>query len=95
VVSSSGCLPAAFSHCGSGPCGGLLHETAARANELLALDVEDLDLANRRARMHRKGGAVEWVFWQAASAQLLPRLLASRTVGRGVMRDDPLVANTS
>jgi site-specific recombinase XerD len=33
----------------------LLYETAARANELLALDVEDLDLANRRARVHSKG----------------------------------------
>ena len=38
----------------------LLYETAARANELLALDVEDLDLANRRARVHSKGGAIEW-----------------------------------
>ena len=36
----------------------LLYETAARANELLALDVKDLDLANRRARVHSKGGAV-------------------------------------
>jgi integrase len=45
------------------------------------LDVEDLDLANRRARVHSKGGAVEWVFWQTGSAQLLPRLLAGRTSG--------------
>jgi integrase len=60
----------------------LLYETAARANELLALDVADLDLANRRARVHSKGGAVEWVFWQTGSAQLLPRLLAGRTTGR-------------
>jgi integrase/recombinase XerC/integrase/recombinase XerD len=59
----------------------LLYETAARANELLALDVDDLDLANRRARVHSKGGAVEWVFWQTGSAQLLPRLLAGRTSG--------------
>jgi integrase/recombinase XerD len=59
----------------------LLYETAARANEVLALDVEDLDLANRRARVHSKGGAVEWVFWQTGSAQLLPRLLAGRTGG--------------
>jgi integrase/recombinase XerD len=59
----------------------LLYETAARANELLALDVKDLDLANRRARVHSKGGAVEWVFWQTGSAQLLPRLLAGRTTG--------------
>jgi integrase/recombinase XerD len=59
----------------------LLYETAARANELLALDVADLDLANRRAPVHSKGGAVEWVFWQTGSAQLLPRLLAGRTSG--------------
>jgi len=45
------------------------------------LDVADLDLANRRARVHSKGGAVEWVFWQTGSAQLLPRLLAGRTSG--------------
>jgi integrase len=59
----------------------LLYETAARPNELLALDVQDLDLANRRARVHSKGGAVEWVFWQTGSAQLLPRLPAGRTGG--------------
>jgi integrase len=35
----------------------LLYETAARADELLALDVEDLDLTNRRARLPSKGGA--------------------------------------
>jgi integrase len=65
----------------------LLYETAARANELLALDVEDLDLANRRARVHSKGGAVEWVFWQTGSAQLLPRLLARRTCGSVFLGD--------
>jgi integrase/recombinase XerD len=31
--------------------------------------------------VHSKGGAVEWVFWQTGSAQLLPRLLAGRTHG--------------
>jgi integrase len=59
----------------------LLYETAARANELLALNVEDLDLADRRARVRSKDGAVEWVFWRTGSAQLLPRLLAGRTGG--------------
>jgi hypothetical protein len=28
-----------------------------------------------------RGGAIEWVFWQTGSAQLLPRLLAGRTGG--------------
>jgi integrase len=65
----------------------LLYETAARTNELLALDVEDLDLANRRARVHSKGGAIEWVFRQTGSAQLLPRLLAGRTSGPVFLAD--------
>jgi integrase/recombinase XerC/integrase/recombinase XerD len=65
----------------------LLYETAARANELLGLDVEDLDLANRRARVRSKGGAMEWVFWQAGSAQLLPRLLAGRRQGPVFLAD--------
>jgi Phage integrase family len=59
----------------------LLYETTARANERLALDVADLDLANPRARVHSKGGAVEWVFWPTGSAQLLLRLLTGRTSG--------------
>jgi integrase/recombinase XerC/integrase/recombinase XerD len=29
----------------------LLYETAARANEILSLDVDDLDLVNKRARI--------------------------------------------
>ncbi|GAB3910306.1 tyrosine-type recombinase/integrase [Microbispora bryophytorum] len=37
----------------------LLYETAARAEEVLALDVADLDLRNRRARVRRKGGAID------------------------------------
>ena len=34
----------------------LLYETAARANEALALDIEDLDLPNRRAAIRGKNG---------------------------------------
>ena len=49
--------------------------------------LEELDLANRRARVHSKGGAVEWVFWQTGSAQLLPRLLAGRTAGPVFLAD--------
>ena len=40
----------------------VLYETAARANEILSLNIEDLDLPNKRARVRSKGGAVEWVF---------------------------------
>jgi integrase/recombinase XerD len=59
----------------------LLYETAARAGEILGLDVTDLDLASKRARVRSKGGATEWVFWQTGAARLLPRLLAGRTAG--------------
>jgi integrase len=59
----------------------MLYETAARPAEVLALDVEDLDLPNRRARVHRKGGAVDVIVWQTGTARLLPRLLKGRKYG--------------
>lgn len=59
----------------------MLYETAARAEEVLALDVADLDTAQRRARIRSKGGAIEYVHWATATARLLPRLLAGRTTG--------------
>ncbi|SRR6266704_718813 len=59
----------------------LLYESAARAGEVLALDVGDLDLANRRARVIGKGGAVEWITWSTGTATLLPRLLKGRRSG--------------
>jgi integrase len=59
----------------------LTYETAARSAEVLALDVEDLDLANRRARVRRKGGAVDVIVWQTSTARLLPRLLKGRKSG--------------
>ncbi len=39
----------------------LLYETAARADEVLRLDVEDLDVAGKRARTRSKGGNTEWL----------------------------------
>ena len=42
----------------------MLYETAARSAEVLALDVEDLDLPNRRAKVRRKGGALDIIVWQ-------------------------------
>lgn len=59
----------------------LLYETAARAEEILHLDVPDLDLASKRAAVVSKGGKTEWVFWQTGAAMLLPRLLAGRERG--------------
>jgi integrase len=59
----------------------LAYESAARAGELLGLDVADLDLANRRAAVTSKGGAREWVTWSTSAARLLPRLLKGRRDG--------------
>src|SRR5690606_18839827 len=59
----------------------LLYESAARASEVLALDVEELDLRNRRARVRRKGGAADVITWRTATARLLPRLLVGRSSG--------------
>ena len=60
----------------------MLYETAtaARASETLALDIEDLDLGGRRARVVSKGGKTEWVYWSTGTAHLLPRLVRGRTL---------------
>jgi len=65
----------------------MLYETAARAEELLSLNVEDLDPELRRARVISKGGAVEYVHWQTGTARLLPRLLQGRTSGPVFLAD--------
>ena len=59
----------------------MLYETAARSAEVLALNVEDLDLPNRRAKVRRKGGAMDVIVWQTGTARLLPRLLKGRKSG--------------
>jgi RNA polymerase sigma factor (sigma-70 family) len=54
----------------------LLHESGAPVSAVLALNVEDLDLNDRRAR---SGG--RWVTWRSEAAALLPNLVAGRTSG--------------
>ncbi len=53
----------------------MLYETAARASEILALNVEDLDHEQRRAPVRSKGGDTEFIYWDTGTAHLLPRLL--------------------
>jgi len=65
----------------------LLYESAARAGEVLELDVDDLALANRRARVRRKGGAIDVVTWRTPTARLLPRLLEGRRTGPVFLTD--------
>ncbi|MEW2491540.1 hypothetical protein AB0915_37050, partial [Streptomyces sp. NPDC048411] len=59
----------------------LLHESAARAEEAVCLNVEDLVTADKRGKITAKGGATEWIHRQPGTAQLLPRLIADRTRG--------------
>ena len=44
-------------------------------------------MPNRRARVTRKGGAVDWIVWQTGTARLLPRLLQGRTSGPVCLTD--------
>jgi integrase len=46
----------------------MLYETAARAHEVLALDVDELDLRNRCAKGRRKGNAVDVILRQTGTA---------------------------
>ena len=59
----------------------LLYDAAARAEEVLGLDVPDLDLANRRARARVKGGHSRPLHFQTAAARLLAKLVAGRQAG--------------
>lgn len=73
----------------------MLYETAGRAEEILGVNIEDLDLAGRRClvkakgartKAHRRGQAredyvLETVYWDAGTARLLPWLLRGRTRG--------------
>ncbi|MEU8804770.1 tyrosine-type recombinase/integrase [Spirillospora sp. NPDC048819] len=59
----------------------MLYESAARADEVLALSIEDLDLTNKRGRITGKGGDTRWIHWQSGTARLLPRLIGGRTSG--------------
>ena len=48
----------------------MLYETAARTGEILALDIEDIDLPRKRAVIIGKGGHKEYVFWASGAARL-------------------------
>ena len=59
----------------------MLYETAARSAEVLAPGRRGPGPANRRAKVRRKGGAVDVIVWQTGTARLLPRLLKGRKTG--------------
>jgi integrase/recombinase XerD len=84
---SSGCSTGATSRYATAPCGGCSTRTAARANEALCLNVEDLDVPNRRAAIRGKNGETDYLHWQTASGHLLSRLIAGRTAGPVLLTD--------
>jgi site-specific recombinase XerD len=59
----------------------LLYDSAARAESVLALDVPDLDLANRQARARVKGGHTHLLHFQTGAARLLRSLTSGREAG--------------
>lgn len=65
----------------------LAYATAARANELLLLDVGHLDLANREAVVIGKGGSAEPLYWDSEAARLVGRLVAGRRWGPVFLAD--------
>ncbi|MFE4983863.1 MULTISPECIES: site-specific integrase [unclassified Streptomyces] len=73
----------------------MLYESAARADEVLCLNVEDLYPQDKRGRITAKGGATEWIHWQSGTAQILPRLIARRTRGPLLLTDRKAPTGTS
>ncbi|KUN57203.1 hypothetical protein AQJ46_48390 [Streptomyces canus] len=73
----------------------MLYESAARADEVLCLNVEDLYPQDKRGKITAKGGATEWIHWQSGTAQLLPRLIARRTRGPLFLTDRKAPAGTA
>ncbi|MET8965852.1 site-specific recombinase [Streptomyces sp. NPDC004074] len=66
----------------------MLYESAARADGVLCLNVEDLYPADKRGKIIAKGGATEWIHWQSGTAQLLPQTRAAvRHQPQGPSRD--------
>ncbi|WSC99851.1 RNA polymerase sigma factor [Streptosporangium sp. NBC_01755] len=55
----------------------MLHESAAGIGSVLALNVEDLDLAGMRGR----APGSRWIHWRSGTAELIPQLIASRRRG--------------
>lgn len=59
----------------------LAYDSAARADELLGLDVDDLDLDAKAATVMGKGGVPRHINWYTHTAHLLARLVAGRSSG--------------
>jgi integrase/recombinase XerC len=65
----------------------LLYSSAARCEEALRLNIEDLDRARRRARVTRKGGARDELMYDTRTAALLGQHLRGREAGPVFLSD--------
>ncbi|MFI1386289.1 sigma-70 family RNA polymerase sigma factor [Embleya sp. NPDC020886] len=67
----------------------LLHESGTTVAAVLALNVQDLDLPERRARRtdRRSDRRDAWITWRSRTAALLPELLDGRTRGPVFLAD--------
>ncbi len=73
----------------------MLYETGAAATEVLALNIEDLDLTSRCAKVRRKGGMVRVIEWKAGTAALLPEFTKERQSGPLLLADYCGTASTT
>ena len=59
----------------------LMYDSAARCEEILGLNVEDLDVEDRSAAVVGKGGDVRRVRWQTGTQRMLCELVGDRVRG--------------
>lgn len=67
----------------------LLYDTAGRADEILRVNVEDIDLPARQIRLRSKGGDTDVLHFASGTARLLPKVIAGRTRGPLFLADRP------
>jgi len=67
----------------------LLYETAGRADEILSVNVEDIDLPARRIVLTSKGGDTDVLHFATGTARLLPKVIAGRTRGPLFLAERP------
>lgn len=71
----------------------LLYESAGRANEILSVNVEDIDLPARRIILTSKGGNTDMLHFASGTARLLPKVIAGRTKGPLFLAERPPAAS--
>ena len=71
----------------------MLYDSAARASEILNLDIEDLDVSNRSAVVIGKGGDAQRVYWTSATARPPPQVYGGPNNRAAFSRLSPAAAS--